>query len=111
MRKLFLLVFALCVWSVFADAQEGAGRYIEVTQSVREAIRVVFHMPLMSCFVEFSFFQFIFFIFGSVFRIEEAHKRTVCYKRYDTFCFVVIEFQSSDPNEYNQDCCADQINT
>ena len=33
MRKLFLLVFALCVWSVFADAQEGAGRYIEVTGS------------------------------------------------------------------------------
>lgn len=33
MRKLCLLVFALCVWSVVAHAQESDGKYIEVTGS------------------------------------------------------------------------------
>lgn len=33
MRKVFLLAFALFAWSIVADAQEGNGRYIEVTGS------------------------------------------------------------------------------
>ena len=91
--------------------RKNADRHNQDAQSVRESVCIVFHMPLVFCLVELSFFQLILFIFGSTFRIEETHERAVGYKRNDAFRLIVIELQSSDPDENDQDRNADQVNT
>ena len=67
------------------------------TQSMREPISIVLFMPQVLRFIEFAFFQLIFFIFRSILSIKETHKGTVRHKRHNSFGFIVPEFQTTNP--------------
>ena len=68
------------------------------TQSMRKPISIVLFMPLVLRFIEFAFFQLIFFIFRSVLGIKETHKGTVRHKRHNSFGFIIPEFQAAYPS-------------
>ena len=61
-------------------------------------------MPLVLRFIEFAFFQLIFFIFRSVLGIKETHKGTVRHKRHNSFGFIIPEFQTANPYKNYKDC-------
>ena len=63
-------------------------------------------MPFVLNFVEFSLFQLIIFILRRALSIEETHKRTISNERYNTFCLVVPEFQTTNPYKNYKDCNA-----
>ena len=81
------------------------------TQSMRKPISIVLFMPLVLRFIEFAFFQLIFFIFRSVLGIKETHKGTVRHKRHNSFGFIIPEFQTANPYKNYKDCHTDKIDT
>ena len=78
---------------------------------MREPISIVLFMPQVLRFIEFAFFQLIFFIFRSILSIKETHKGTVRHKRHNSFGFIVPEFQTTNPYKNYKDCHTDKIDT
>ena len=78
---------------------------------MRKPISIVLFMPQVLRFIEFAFFQLIFFIFRSVLGIKETHKGTVRHKRHNSFGFIVPEFQTTNPYKNYKDCHTDKIDT